>query len=121
MHIWRWEVPEMEEGELDLVGNKKNGTLTAKMGFLFVAPVVLYMGFVFIGYPMMLNIILSFKNGYIYQCRKTGIRGLRNYGAVYWWKNHSFSKAIMNTLSGSYGGSIFFPVHHWFWVGAAVQ
>ena len=41
-------------------GNKRMDT-AAKMGVLFAAPAVLYM-LVFIGYPMIQNIILSFKN-----------------------------------------------------------
>ena len=101
-------------------GNKRMDT-AAKMGFLFAAPAVLYM-LVFIGYPMIQNIILSFKNVDVYtfsDAAKQEFVGLRNYAELFTGKNSILSKAIMNTLIFTVGS--IFPVHHWFWAGAAVQ
>ena len=89
-------------------GNKRMDT-AAKMGFLFAAPAVLYM-LVFIGYPMIQNIILSFKNVDVYtfsDAAKQEFVGLRNYAELFTGKNSILSKAIMNTLIFTVG-SIFF-------------
>ena len=61
--------------------NKKMDT-AAKMGFLFAIPAVIYM-LVFIGYPMIQNIILSFKNVDVYtfsDASKQSFVGFQNYG-----------------------------------------
>ena len=91
-------------------GNKRMDT-AAKMGFLFAAPAVLYM-LVFIGYPMIQNIILSFKNVDVYtfsDAAKQEFVGLRNYTELFTGKNSILSKAIMNTLIFTVG-SIFFQL-----------
>ena len=53
----------------------------AKMGFLFALPAAIYM-MVFIGYPMIQNLILSFKNVDVYsfaQPQNQMFVGLQNY------------------------------------------
>ena len=53
----------------------------AKMGFLFALPAAIYM-MVFIGYPMIQNLILSFKNVDVYsfaQPQNQVFVGLQNY------------------------------------------
>ena len=53
----------------------------AKMGFLFALPAAIYM-MVFIGYPMIQNLILSFKNVDVYSFAQPDNQvfvGLQNY------------------------------------------
>lgn len=89
-------------------GNKRMDT-AARMGFLFAAPAVLYM-LVFIGYPMIQNIILSFKNVNVYtfsDSAKQNFVGFQNYYELFTGNNSILSKAITNTLIFTVG-SIFF-------------
>ena len=68
----------------------------AKMGFLFAAPAVLYM-LIFIGYPMIQNIILSFKNVDVYtfsDATKQNFVGFRNYSELFTGKNSILSNDI---------------------------
>ena len=77
-------------------GNKRMDT-AAKMGFLFAAPAVLYM-LVFIGYPMIQNIILSFKNVDVYtfsDAAKQEFVGLRNYAELFTGKNSILSSSSL--------------------------
>lgn len=88
--------------------SKRMGT-AAKMGFLFALPAVIYM-LVFIGYPMIQNIILSLKNVDVYtfsDASKQSFVGLRNYKELFTGSNSILTKAILNTLIFT-AGSIFF-------------
>lgn len=81
----------------------------AKMGILFSAPAVIYM-LIFIGYPMIQNIILSFKNVDVYtfaDTSKQSFVSLQNYKELFTGSNSILSKAIVNTLIFTVG-SIFF-------------
>lgn len=82
---------------------------SAKLGFLFALPAVIYM-LVFIGYPMVQNFILSFKNVDVYtfaDASKQSWVGLQNYTELFASKNSILPKAILNTLVFTVG-SIFF-------------
>lgn len=88
--------------------NKRMDT-AAKMGILFSAPAVIYM-LIFIGYPMIQNIILSFKNVDVYtfaDASKQSFVSLQNYKELFTGSNSILSKAIVNTLIFTVG-SIFF-------------
>lgn len=88
--------------------NKKMDT-AAKMGFLFAIPAVIYM-LVFIGYPMIQNIILSFKNVDVYtfsDASKQSFVGFQNYKELFTGSNSILPRAILNTLVFT-AGSIFF-------------
>ena len=50
----------------------------AKMGFLFALPAAIYM-MVFIGYPMIQNLILSFKNVDVYSFAQSDYRTTSSY------------------------------------------
>lgn len=79
------------------------------MGFLFAIPAVIYM-LVFIGYPMIQNIILSFKNVDVYTFAdpsKQNFVGFLNYQELFTGSNSILSKAIWNTFIFTVG-SIFF-------------
>ena len=81
----------------------------AKMGFLFALPAAIYM-MVFIGYPMIQNLILSFKNVDVYsfaQPQNQMFVGLQNYIELFTSGNSILSKSIVNTLVFTVG-SIFF-------------
>ena len=81
----------------------------AKMGFLFALPAAIYM-MVFIGYPMIKNLILSFKNVDVYsfaQPQNQMFVGLQNYIELFTSGNSILSKSIVNTLVFTVG-SIFF-------------
>ena len=76
----------------------------AKMGFLFALPAAIYM-MVFIGYPMIQNLILSFKNVDVYSFAQPDNQvfvGLQNYIDFYSW-------------------FYFLPVYHWFCTGIVIQ
>lgn len=90
---------------------KKTNRLSssAKLGFLFALPAVIYM-LVFIGYPMVQNFILSFKNVDVYtfaDASKQSWVGFQNYTELLSGENSILPKAIMNTLVFTVG-SIFF-------------
>ncbi len=79
------------------------------MGILFATPAVIYM-LIFIGYPMIQNIILSFKNVDVYtfaDTAKQSFVGFHNYKELFTGGNSILTKAIVNTLVFTVG-SIFF-------------
>lgn len=81
----------------------------AKMGFLFALPAAIYM-MVFIGYPMIQNLILSFKNVDVYSFAQPDNQvfvGLQNYIELFTSGNSILTKSIANTLIFTVG-SIFF-------------
>lgn len=81
----------------------------AKMGFLFALPAAIYM-IVFIGYPMIQNLILSFKNVDVYSFAQPDNQvfvGLQNYIELFTSGNSILTKSIANTLIFTVG-SIFF-------------
>ena len=81
----------------------------AKMGFLFALPAAIYM-MVFIGYPMIQNLILSFKNVDVYSFAQPNNQvfvGLQNYIELFTSGNSILTKSIANTLIFTVG-SIFF-------------
>ncbi len=81
----------------------------AKMGFLFALPAAVYM-MVFIGYPMIQNLVLSIKNVDVYSFAKPENQifvGIQNYVELFTSKNSIMTKAIINTLIFTVG-SIFF-------------
>lgn len=81
----------------------------AKMGFLFALPAAIYM-MVFIGYPMIQNLILSLKNVDVYSFAKPADQkfvGFQNYLELFTSGNSIMAKAIINTLVFTVG-SIFF-------------
>lgn len=83
-----------------------NGTA---MGVAFAMPAVIYM-LVFIGYPMLQNIILGFKNVDVFTFSKPDMQefvGLKNYMELFTGTNSILTKAVMNTLIFTIG-SIFF-------------
>ena len=88
---------------------KRKFDTAAKMGFLFAMPAVIYM-LVFIGFPMLQNIMLSFKNVDVYtfaDSTKQDFVGLKNYQELFTGSNSILTKAIVNTLVFTVG-SIFF-------------
>ena len=79
------------------------------MGFLFALPAAIYM-MVFIGYPMIQNLILSFKNVDVYSFAQPDNQvfvGLQNYIELFTSGNSILTKSIANTLIFTVG-SIFF-------------
>lgn len=87
-------------------GKRKSG---AFLGIAFALPAVIYM-LVFIGYPMIQNIILGFKNVDVYTFSKPDQQqfvGLQNYIELFTGQNSILSKSIINTLIFTVG-SIFF-------------
>lgn len=72
----------------------------AKMGFLFALPAAVYM-LVFIGYPMIQNLVLSFKNVDVYSFARPENQtfvGLSNYIELFTGDNSILVQAIVNTL-----------------------
>ena len=87
--------------------NKKKGNNF--LGIAFAVPAVIYM-MIFIGYPMIQNIILSFKNVDVYCFSKPEMQkfvGLSNYTELFTGANSILTKSIANTLIFTIG-SIFF-------------
>ncbi|MFT4007652.1 MAG: sugar ABC transporter permease [Lacrimispora sp.] len=79
------------------------------LGLLFSLPALIYM-MVFIGYPMIQNLILSLKNVDVYTFAKPDAQafvGLQNYKELFTDANSILSKSILNTLIFTVG-SIFF-------------
>ncbi len=91
------------------MNGKKRLSAAARMGILFTLPAVIYM-VIFIGYPMIQNIILSFKNVDVYtfaDSTKQNFVGFENYKELFTGTNSILLKAITNTLIFTVG-SIFF-------------
>lgn len=79
------------------------------LGLAFTLPAVLYMLF-FIGYPIINNIILGFKNVDVFSFSKPDLQefvGFQNYIELFAGKNSILSTAVRNTLIFTVG-SIFF-------------
>ena len=88
---------------------RKKMSWESKMGFLFVVPAAIYM-MIFIGYPIIQNIILSFKNVDIFTFARPDQQqfiGLQNYIELFTNANSILTKSIVNTLIFTVG-SIFF-------------
>ena len=82
---------------------------TASLGILFSLPALIYM-MVFIGYPMIQNFILSFKNVDVYtfsQAANQKFVGFQNYIDLFKGANSVLPIAIKNTIIFTVG-SIFF-------------
>ena len=91
---------------MNKVKKRKSG---AFLGIAFALPAVIYM-LVFIGYPMIQNIILSLKNVDVYTFSKPDQQqfvGLKNYMELFGSQNSILSKSVINTLIFTVG-SIFF-------------
>lgn len=87
-------------------GKLKSG---AYLGFMFTLPAVIYM-LIFIGYPMIENLILSLKNVDVYtfaQPANQEFVGISNYLELFTDTNSIMTKSITNTLIFTIG-SIFF-------------
>lgn len=81
----------------------------AMLGLMFAAPAVIYM-MIFIGYPVIQNLLLSFKNVDVYTFAKPENQlfvGLDNYLELFQGGDSIMGKAVMNTLLFTVG-SIFF-------------
>ena len=92
------------------------------MGFLFALPAAIYM-MVFIGYPMIQNLILSFKNVDVYSFAQPNNQvfvGLQNYIELFTSGNSILTKSIANTLIFTCW-FYFLPVYHWFCTGIVIQ
>ena len=79
---------------------KKKNHISTKAGFLFALPAAIYM-LVFVGYPMIQNFILSFKNVDVYtfaDSTKQTFVGLSNYTELFAGEDAILSTAIINTL-----------------------
>ena len=64
---------------------KKRNHISIKAGFLFALPAAIYM-LIFVGYPMIQNFILSFKNVDVYtfsDTAKQSFVGLANYTELF--------------------------------------
>ena len=92
----------------------------AKMGFLFALPAAIYM-MVFIGYPMIQNLILSFKNVDVYsfaQPQNQVFVGLKNYIELFTSGN---SNEINCQHINIYCWIYFLPVYYRFRTGTVIQ
>ena len=79
---------------------KKTKHLSIRAGFLFALPAAIYM-LVFVGYPMIQNFILSFKNVDVYtfaDTAKQSLVGFQNYIELFEGEDAILSSAIRNTL-----------------------
>lgn len=79
------------------------------LGFMFALPAVIYM-LVFIGYPMVQNLLLSLKNVDVFTFavpENQEYVGLQNYIELFTGSNSIMTKSIVNTLIFTVG-SIFF-------------
>lgn len=82
-----------------MVKNKKM-QMNTKMGILFALPAAIYM-MTLVGYPMIQNIILSFKSVDVYTFAdpsKQAFVGLQNYKELFVGSDAILTKAIGNTL-----------------------
>lgn len=97
------------EGIQQIINKKIKVSSASRMGFLFAIPAAIYM-LIFIGYPMIQNIILSFKNVDVYSfadASRQSFVGLANYQELFTGLNSILPKSIVNTLIFTVG-SIFF-------------
>lgn len=88
------------------LGKRKSG---AYLGLMFALPAVIYM-VIFIGYPMVQNLILSVKNVDVYSFAQPANQkfvGLQNYIELFTGTNSIMLRSIKNTLIFTVG-SIFF-------------
>ncbi len=88
---------------------RKKMSWESRMGFLFVIPAAIYM-MIFIGYPIIQNILLSFKNVDIFTFARPEQQqfiGFQNYIELFTNANSILTKSISNTLIFTIG-SIFF-------------
>ena len=88
---------------------KRKHTIGAKAGLIFALPAAVYM-LVFVGYPMIQNFILSFKNVDVYSfadVSKQSVVGFQNYIELFTGKDAVLGTAIVNTLIFT-AASIFF-------------
>lgn len=88
---------------------RKKMSWESRMGFLFVIPAAIYM-MIFIGYPIIQNILLSFKNVDIFTFARPDQQqyiGFQNYIELFTNANSILTKSIVNTLIFTIG-SIFF-------------
>lgn len=72
----------------------------AKVGLIFAIPAAVYM-LIFVGYPMIENFILSFKNVDVYSfadASKQSVVGFQNYIELFTDKDAVLGTAIINTL-----------------------
>lgn len=95
-------------------GKMKSG---AYLGFMFALPAVIYM-LIFIGYPMIQNLILSLKDVDVYnfaQAENQHFVGLQNFVELFTDKNSIMALSVKNTLIFTVG-SIFFQ----FFIGFAL-
>ena len=88
---------------------RKKMSWESRMGFLFVIPAAIYM-MIFIGYPIIQNILLSFKNVDIFTFARPEQQqfiGFQNYIELFTNANSILTKSISYTLIFTIG-SIFF-------------
>ena len=79
---------------------KKGNDSGRRAGFIFALPAALYM-LVFVGWPMIQNFILSFKNVDVYtfsDASKQAFVGFANYKELFEGKDAILTAAIGNTL-----------------------
>ena len=79
---------------------KRKHTMGAKVGLIFAIPAAVYM-LIFVGYPMIENFILSFKNVDVYSfadASKQSVVGFQNYIELFTDKDAVLGTAIINTL-----------------------
>ena len=79
---------------------KRKHTMGAKAGLIFAIPAAVYM-LIFVGYPMIENFILSFKNVDVYSfadASKQSVVGFQNYIELFTDKDAVLGTAIINTL-----------------------
>lgn len=84
----------------DTMKKKRRLNGGARMGFIFTLPAAIYM-LIFIGYPMIQNIILSLKNVDVYSFARSENQvfvGLQNYIDLFTSNNSILVTAIVNTL-----------------------
>ena len=101
------------------VAGKKKGKMKSAtyLGFMFAIPAVVYM-LVFIGYPMIQNLILSIKDVNVFNFSHPAnqhVVGFQNFIELFTDKNSIMALAIRNTLIFTVG-SIFFQ----FFIGFAL-
>lgn len=100
--------------------NKRH--IKIKPGFLFALPAAVYM-LIFVGYPMIQNFILSFKNVDVYTFAdktKQSFVGFKNYADLFAGEG-SHSAVCNYKYAGIYRGIDIFPVLYRFRTGAPFQ
>ena len=79
---------------------KRRNHISLRAGLLFALPAAVYM-LIFVGYPMIQNFILSFKNVDVYtfsDTAKQSFVGFSNYTELFAGEEAILSTAIINTL-----------------------